>query len=324
VTPPDDEPRPVAPRARGPRRPWRVAVAGATGYLGRHLVAELARAGHDVRALVRDPAALTRGGKALAPAIAPHVADVRVVDVTDAASLAGVLHGVDAVASCVGHTGTGGAATWNAVDDTGNRNLLREAIHAKVKRFLYVSVFSGEHMRDLAIVRAHEAFAAALGEAAVSSVVIRPTAFFSDMGGVLHQARSGWMPLVGRGEKRLNPIHGEDLAAVCVAALRGEGTEIDVGGPEVFTQREIAALAFEVLGRRPRIVTVPAPLVRAVLAALRPFAPGRVDLWRFFTTSAEHDLVAPRHGRRPLREHFEELAASNCDGVGGNWDAARP
>jgi uncharacterized protein YbjT (DUF2867 family) len=309
MTPPDDEHRPVAQRARGPRRPWRVAVAGATGYLGRYLVAGLARAGHDVRALVRDPAALAREGKAFAPAIASHVTDVRVVDVTDAASLEGVLDGADAVASCVGHTGAGGATSWNAVDDTGNRNLLREALRADVERFLYVSVFAGEHMRDLPIVRAHEAFAAALGEASVSSVVIRPTGFFSDMGGVLHQARSGWMPLVGSGGKRLNPIHGEDLAAVCVAALSGERTEIDAGGPEVFTHREIVALAFEVLGRRSRIVTVPVPLVRAVLAALRPFAPGRVDLWRFFTTSAEHDLIAPRHGRRTLREHFEELAA---------------
>lgn len=296
-------------RAPGARRIRRVVVAGATGYLGRHLVAALAGAGYDVRALVRDPSALGRRGHALAPRADTFVSDVRVADVTDPTTLTGTLAGADAVLSCVGHTGTGGAAAWRAVDGIGNRNLLHEALRAGVDRFLYVSLFGAEHIRDVPMVRAHEAFAATLRTADIRSVVVRPTGFYSDMGAVLRQARSGWMPLIGRGDRRLNPIHGQDLAAACVAALDGGDSEVEIGGPEVFSHREIATLAFEVVHRTPRIVSVPTPVVRATLAVLRPFAPGSVALWHFFVSGAEHDLVAPPYGRKTLRAHFEALAA---------------
>lgn len=287
----------------------RVLVAGATGYLGRHLVAELARRGHRVRALVRDPSALSRPGSALAPPVAAHVADVRIGDVTLQSSLAGVCDDVVAVVSCVGHTGRGGPASWNAVDDAGNRGLLREALRAGVGTFVVVSVFGAERMLDLPIVRAKEAFVATLRASGMPHTVVRPTGFFSDLGAILAQARRGWVPLLGSGERRLNPIHGADLAAVCADAIDGGAAEVAVGGPEVLTHRRIAHLAGEALGRRPRVVPIPASFAHAALTALRPFAPGTADLARFFVTAATLDLVAPAHGEHRLGDHFRALGS---------------
>ena len=70
----------------------RVAVAGATGYLGSHLVAECARRGLEVTALVR-------GGKQV-----PAAAKVVEVDVADPATLVGIFDEQDAVFSALGIT----------------------------------------------------------------------------------------------------------------------------------------------------------------------------------------------------------------------------
>ena len=48
-------------------------------------------------------------------------------------------------------------------------------------------------------------------------------------------AKKGRVYLFGNGEFRANPIHGEDLASVCVDAIEDSKQEIKVGGPESFT-----------------------------------------------------------------------------------------
>ena len=51
---------------------------------------------------------------------------------------------------------------------------------------------------------------------------MRPSGYFSDMGAVLDMAKRGRVLLVGQGHNRFNPIHGRDLAEVCVDASEGE------------------------------------------------------------------------------------------------------
>ena len=46
----------------------------------------------------------------------------------------------------------------------------------------------------------------------------------------------------------MNPIHGADLAQVCVDTLEGNVVEVEAGGPDIMTQGEAAQLAFEVAG----------------------------------------------------------------------------
>lgn len=81
--------------------------------------------------------------------------------------------------------------------------------------------------------------------------IIRPNGFFSDMTEFYTMAEKGRVYLFGDGEFKANPIHGEDLATVCVDAIDKHDQEIKVGGPETLTHNEIAAIAFEILGIKP-------------------------------------------------------------------------
>lgn len=287
----------------------RILVAGATGYLGRHVVRACAERGWRVRALVRDPAKLDRPGRFLEPPVRACVEDVFVGRITEPETLRGACDGVDAVFSSVGITRQRDGRTYRDVDFQGNVNLLREAVAARARKFVYVSVFGAERLGRLAIVRAHEDFVRELERAGMPHTIVRPTGYFSDMGEVLGMARHGLVALLGSGENRINPIHGADLAEVCVAAIERTERAIAAGGPEVFTQNDIAALAFDVLGRKPRIVHLPPLLGRGVVAATRPFDRQLSDLVDFLVTGAQVDAVAPPTGTQRLRDWFAALAA---------------
>ena len=115
-------------------------------------------------------------------------------------------------------------------------------------------------------------------------------------------AQKGRVYLFGDGEWKTNPIHGGDLAAVCVDAIDGPEREIAVGGPEVLTHNEIAAAAFEAIGTQPKISRVPEWMRVAVLKLLRFFTGSKVyGPIEFFMTVMAMDMVAPVYGRRTLR-----------------------
>lgn len=282
-----------------PRR--RVLVAGATGYLGGFVARELHARGHFVRALARSP------GK-LEP-IKSCLGEVAEAEVTRPETLEGVCDGIDVVFSSVGITRQKDGLSFRDVDYRGNKNLLEVAISAGVKKFVYVSVFNGPKLRHLDIVKAHEDFVDELRGSGIEYAVMRPTGYFSDMGELLQMARRGRVWLIGSGESRVNPIHGADLAVACADAVEGETGEIDVGGPETMTWEEVAARAFDVLGKPVRITRIPEWLMWRVVHLVRLFSRHNGELLAFFATMATTDVVAPATGTHTLEDHFRRLGA---------------
>ncbi len=275
----------------------RVLVAGATGYLGQFVAREFKRRGHYVRALARSRQKLDH--------MKDELDEIIVAEVTKPDSIRNLCDGIDVVFSSIGITRQKDKLTFRDVDYQGNRNLLEVAQQAGVRKFMYVSVFNGSNLLHLAIVRVHEDFIDVLKASGMDYAVLRPTGYFSDMGEFLKMARKGRAYLIGRGSKRINPIHGADLAVTCVDAIDGERQEIDVGGPEVLTYREIAELAFQSLGKRVRISSLPPWLMRLVVSVTKIFNKHQAELLAFFTTAMTSDAVAPAVGTHSLKAHYE-------------------
>jgi uncharacterized protein YbjT (DUF2867 family) len=195
------------------------------------------------------------------------------------------------------------------VDHQANRTLVNLAKAAGIGKFVYVSLWGQDEIRHLEIVRAHEKVVAALAESGLPYCVVRPSGYFSDMGVLLDMAYRGRSFLVGAGQNRFNPIHGADLAEVCVDAMESGELEIGAGGPDTLTQAQAAELAFEVLGRPPKIVVLPMWLMRGAVKLVALLNRQLGDLLEFIVTAGEIDGVAPRVGKTTLRSYFEELAA---------------
>jgi len=290
----------------------KVLVAGASGYLGRYVASEFKARGFSVRALVRTPEKLASAGPNLEPAIADIVDEVFTGDATDRESLKNAARGVDIVFSCMGLTKPQDNVTSEEIDHLGNRALLEDALLHGVGKFIYISVYNAENMMDVDIVKAHEDFVADLKASGMPYTVIRPTGFFSDMGMFFSMARSGHMFMLGDGENRVNPIHGADLAKVCVDAAEGDEKEIGVGGPDIFTFNETVTMAFEALGKNPWITHIPLWVGDAALFVTGLFNRGLAGVMSFAVTVSRLDTVAPPTGTRHLGDFFRDLAAGDA------------
>ncbi len=277
----------------------RILVAGATGYLGGFTAREFKSRGYFVRALARSLHKLDH--------MKDEIDETVKGEITDPASIEGICDGIDVVFSSIGITRQKGRLTFKDVDYQGNKNLLEIAKKAGVKKFIYVSVFNGPNLPHLAIVKAHEDFVDELKASGMDYAVIRPTGYFSDMEEFFNMAKRGRVYLFGSGNNRMNPIHGADLAKVCVDAMEGKNQEIDIGGPEILTCREIAELALGVQEKPTKISSIPVWLINIIIAAAKLFSRHQGELLAFAATVGTTDVVAPVAGARTIKEHYTSL-----------------
>jgi len=285
----------------------KILVAGATGYLGKFAVQEFKQRGYWVRALARNPKKLAEVGPYLEPAVKDQIDDIFIGEVTHPETLQGLCAGIDIIFSSIGITRQRDKVSFMDVDYQGNKNILEAALKAGVKKFIFVSVHNADKIENLAAAR--ERFVMDLKNSGLDYAVIRPTGYFSDMSEYLKMAQSGRVYLIGNGQYRINPIHGADLARVCVKAVGSQVKEIPIGGPETFTYAEIAGLAFSVLGKAPKITRIPVGLVNLVVKLLRPFSDKYYTLASFFATVMQNDFDAPTTGTHTLKAYFQEFTS---------------
>ncbi|MGR5558546.1 SDR family oxidoreductase [Vibrio fortis] len=277
-----------------------IAVIGATGYLGTFVYKVLEERGFQTRYLVRSKTKLIEAG----------VSDksIRQVNVTSPDSLKRQLEGVDCVISCLGITRQKDGLSYMDVDYQANINVLDEAQKAGVKKFIYVSVFRGNEFRDVALCDAKERFVDYLKKSQMPHCVIRPTGFFSDMEDFLDMARMGRVYLFGKGSQKLNPIHGEDLANFIVDALKSDESNLNVGGPQVFSHLDVAELAFSSLQQNNKTTHLPDTFRKLGLWIGKRFlSESKFGPVEFFLTVLGNDMVAPSFGHHTLESHFNRI-----------------
>lgn len=279
----------------------RVLVAGATGYLGRHICAEYQRRGWYVTALARNASRATC-------IVSDHLVEA---EATVPETLSGLMEGADLVISCLGITRQVDGLDYWDVDYQANVNLMREAELAGVKRFAYVHVLHADELAHVPMVAAKAAFVAELQSSSLAATVIAPTGYFSDIGDFLKMAQAGRVWLFGDGQKRINPIHGADLASATADAIEEELEWFNVGGPDVFTQQELAELAFACLGKPSRITFLPDILRRIALALLPLMTPSHINgPAQFFLSAIAHDMEGAQLGKHHLKDHFRNNLAT--------------
>ena len=277
-----------------------VLVAGATGYLGRYVVAELHNRGHLIRAVARDRDRARRQGPWGSPSLDGLVDEWALGSVTDPRFTRDLAADVEHVVSTLGVTRQK-ADPWQ-IDNLANLAILTSALkHAS--SFTYINTLGGDRC-PARLTRAKSAFAQTLSVAEINSQIINPPAYFSDMTEVLAMARRG-LVAVFRPEARINPIHGADLAAYVVDRTEeGRTGTWDVGGPDVLSWRELAHLAFDAVGKRSHVLTVPAWALPPALRLTGLFSPRLADTARFMAWNMTRDCVAPTTGTHHLADFY--------------------
>jgi len=192
--------------------PETVLVAGATGRTGSQIVLQLQQQGFQVRALVRDA---DRAADKLGPDV-----ELAVGDVSDPATLAPAMAGVDRVISAIGASAKEGPGSPQFIDYEGNNNLIDAAVAADAKQFLVVSSMGVTHedhplnkiMGNVLIWKMkNEDY---LRNSGMGYTIVRPGGLHDKAGGeqLIVFEQTDTVKIVG--------ISRADVAAVCVAAIQ--------------------------------------------------------------------------------------------------------
>jgi uncharacterized protein YbjT (DUF2867 family) len=237
------------------------AVFGGTGFIGRYVVRLLAHNGWRVIVASRHPdRALPMKTAGVVGQIVPVPADVR-----DDASVEAALHGAAAVVSLVGILYERGRQRFDAIHVAGAASVARAAAAAGVERLVHVSAIGASANSASAYARTKAAGEKAVRAAFPGATILRPSvvfgpedAFFNLFAGLARNAP--FLPLIGGGKTRFQPVYVGDLAAAIVQAAddgRHAGMTYELGGPRVYTFRELMTLTLEVAMRKRPLVTIP-------------------------------------------------------------------
>ena len=281
----------------------KVLLAGASGYLGRYITQELLSRNLETKIIVRD--------KHKVKFDAPNL-EIIEAEVTKPETLDNLFNGVDVVISTVGITRQKDGLTYMDVDYQVNKNLIDEAKKSGVQKFIYISVLNGEKLRQLEICEAKEKLGDYLKSSGLDYSIIRPNGFFSDMGDFLKMAKGGKVYLFGDGKLKLNPIHGEDLAKVVVDTINQDAKEINIGGPDMLSQNDIAELALKAYSKPIKIIHLPDWIRKFTLWTVRTFTSSKTyGPIEFFMTTMVIDMQAPQYGKLKLEDFFNEQTNKN-------------
>lgn len=250
-----------------------ITVFGGSGFVGRHTVRLLAKRGFRVRAAVRRPDLAGHLQPMGSPGqIMPVQANLR-----DAESVRRAVSGAAAVVNLVAVLAETGRQTFAALHIDGARAVAQAAREAGIQNFVHISAIGASASSP-----ARYAQTKAGGEAAVlgecpTAVILRPSIifgpedeFFNRFAGLAQS--SPVMPSIGGGTK-FQPVYVGDVAAAIVAALDGHakpGTVYELGGPEVFTFRQLLRKTMEYAGHTRPLIPVPLWAAKIGAALTKP------------------------------------------------------
>jgi len=250
-----------------------VTVFGGSGFLGRHLVQRLAATGARVTVAVRNPeSALFLKPMGDVGQITPVGADVR-----DGPAVAAAVQGADWVVNLVGVLYETRRQSFSAIHAQGAERIAKAAKAAGAKRLVHVSAIGADRHSSAAYARSKAAGEAAVAAAYPAATILRPSIIFGPEDDFFNRfaamARvSVALPLFGGGETRFQPVYVGDVAAAVVKALTDEGTAgttYELGGPRVYSFRQLMTLILAEIGRKRILLPLPFFVADAMGAVLQ-------------------------------------------------------
>ncbi len=245
-----------------------VTVFGGGGFVGRHTVRALAKQGHRVRVAVRRPHLIPE------LRVMGDVGQIELVqaNIRNADSVARALEGSTAVVNLVGVLYASGKQTFNAVQAEGPATIATLAARQGVSKFVQMSAIGANPKSSAVYGRSKAAGEAAVRAAIPGATVLRPSIVFGPEDDFFNRfaamaAVSPVLPLIGGGKSRFQPVYVTDVAAAIAAVLAQPalaGATYELGGPTVYTFRQLLELIVRETGRHPALVPVPWPLASLI------------------------------------------------------------
>ena len=240
-----------------------IVITGATGFVGEEVVKQVRAAGYPVRAIVREPqrarwlaekygVELFHGNVLYAPAIEGAMQDAKCV-----IHLVGIIHEWK-------------ENTFERTHAQATKNVIDEAKKAGAKRFVHMSALG---TRENARSRYHQTKWAGeehVRKSGMAWTIFRPSFIYGPRDKSINVfakliRRLPFVPVLGPGTTKIQPISVENVAKTFVGAARNDesiGKTYDLCGPEAFTWNELYDKLQAILGTRKPKLHLPLAIAR--------------------------------------------------------------
>eukprot|EP00743_Colponemidia_sp_Colp-15_P013175 GILK01015211.1.p1 GENE.GILK01015211.1~~GILK01015211.1.p1 ORF type:complete len:321 (+),score=43.44 GILK01015211.1:68-1030(+) len=254
-----------------------VTIFGGTGFLGHDVVESLAPLFKRVRIAVRNPT------NAKVSSVKSHVhADTQIeavkTDISDHASVLQAAQGSSVLVNLVGIL-YGTDQQFYELQALGPKRVAEAAQAVRAERFVHISAIGADASSDSVYQRTK-----GLGEVNARAVfapttVLRPSILFGPRDNFFNQfasmaALSPALPLIGGGNTRFQPVYVKDVAAAIAKAIElpeTQGKTYELGGPHIYTFKQIMELVLKYTGRKRLLIPIPWPIAQiqgAILGCL--------------------------------------------------------
>ncbi|MDO5293440.1 MAG: SDR family oxidoreductase [bacterium] len=277
----------------------KLLIAGAFGKLGSDLLREAVCKGYEVMAVdlvVRELDGLD-----------PKRYTAKQVDVTKEESLHGLCDGIDAVITTVGLTKTSAKVTNYDIDYNGNKNLLKEAVRANVKKFVYISVLKADGREDIPMLHAKYLMEQEIKKSNISYIIHRPTGYFYDIAHVfMPMIEKGKVTLLGRKPVYANVIDTADFAEFILKHLKDTNVTYNVGGRETYSYEQIAKMFFQAAGKPAKISHAPTWLFDVLAKVNKWKKNGKEPVIKFSKWTLSNQMVGDtQYGKHSFQQYVK-------------------
>lgn len=288
-----------------------ILVVGGGGFVGRYVVQRLLARGARVRIAEREP----RKALFLKPLGGLGQTQFVAADVRDAASVARVVVGCDAVINLAGSF-----TDMQAVQADGAGHVAAAAKAAGVRALVHLSAIGADSDAASAYGRSKGDGEAAVRAAFPEAAILRPSIIFGREDRFINRFAGliralPVVPVIAP-KTRLQPVYVGDVADAVVAALEEAeaGRTFELGGPRVLTMEALMGWIAAATDRKPLFVDLPDAVASALATGFgwMPGAPITRDQWRML----RHDnIVAP--GAAGLADLA--VTPTSLDAVADGW-----
>ncbi len=275
-----------------------VTVFGGSGFLGRHAVRALAKGGlgYRLRVAVRRPNA----ANFLLPM--GHVGQIQLLrtDVRDPDDVARAVANSDAVVNLVGILNPAGGQSFKAVHADAPAIIGKAAKQAGVSTLVHISTpgISTDSESDYSRTKAEGEIA--LHREFPEATILRPSLVFGPEDNFFNKFANlarflPMLPLIGGGHTKFQPVFAGDVADAIVTCIENPATRgqtYELGGPAVYTFREMLQAILKVTARRRLFLPIPFSLAN-IPAFFLQFLPGKLLTPDQVTFLKTDNVVAP-------------------------------
>ncbi len=284
-----------------------ITVVGGTGFLGRHVVKIMAEAGYTVRILCRNP----EEAYDIKPAGAVGQIVAQYADISRPETLRGKLDNSYAVINLVGILFEKGSQSFTTLHAQGSDLLAQMAQHLHIPKFIQMSSLGVDKAETSSYAKTKLVGEQAVRSAFPNATIFRPSVIFGPEDNFFNQFAkmavfSPFLPLIKGGNSKFQPVYVADVARAIKHAV--EDTECaghiyELGGPHIYTFKEILQFVRDVTRRRVMLMPMPNSMAMAfaTFAELLPTPPLTRDQVRLL----DYDNVV-----NPAAQGFEALGMS--------------